>query len=347
MRSKTLVIPLLALLFLAGAYWLLSQRASPPEHRVEEQRLFPRLATQLNDIERIRVEHGGNLYDVVKTAEHWQLPDKGGYPVLFERIKPLLLDITLLEIVEAKTDKAENYARLGVQAPSKKSDNTRLSLYAGAPAPVASLIVGGVRTGLMAGARDGIYIRLSGERRAWLVAGHLDVPQQPVDWVDRRIIHLKPKRVHRLTITHPDGDTLVIEKPYQGAPDYTVRNAPEGLVAKHHAQINPLARGLAALKMDDMLVRADAGLPQAEAVTAVFETWDGLRITAYTVEWNNAMFVWFDVAGAARDAPDQPPEDAQLDNDLHDRLEGWLFRIPRARGATLRARLTELMEPAP
>ena len=349
MQSKVLIAIVAALTFLVGAYLLLGERQSPPAQSVAGQRLFAQLEQQLNDIDRIRVEHQGSVYEVVREGEQWQLADKGGYPVLFERVKPLLLAIALLEKVEPQTDKAENYARLGVQEPSADTQNTRLDLYAGNDTPVASLIVGMIRQGLIAGGRDGVYARVSGEPRAWLLAGNLELPQSQVDWVDRQIIHIKPKTVKRVTIRQADGSSLVIERAHQGSPDFAVTNIPEGSVLQDGIELNPLSMTLAGLNMEDVLVRSQAGLAEAEAVAAVFETWDGLQVTAYTVEQDDKIFAWFDVAVAALDVSDlSKVRTLQSDDEaLRSKLDGWVFEIPRSRGDQLRTRLADITAPLP
>jgi hypothetical protein len=347
MRGKLPAIILAALALLAGGWLWLGEHQSSTEDNVAGQRLFPELEQKLNDITRIRVEHNGSIYEVVKKGDQWQLPDKGGYPVLFQQVKPLLLGIALLEKVEPKTNKPENYARLGVQEPSADTENTRFGLYStDNDTPVASLIVGGIRRGLIAGGRDGIYARVSGEPRAWLLAGNLDLPQSPVDWLDQQIIQITPKAVKRVTIRQADGGSLVVERPRRGAPEFELLNMPQGAVLKDGVELNLLARGLAGLNMEDVLLRAEAGLPEAEAVAAVFETWDGLQITAYTVEQDDKIFVWFDVGVTALDVTDLSKVRTTQSNDaeLRSRLDGWVYQIPRDRGDKLRTRLEDVIE---
>lgn len=336
MQNRPLVVFVAALAIVAGAWLWLGELQSPPDDSVAGQLLFPDLEQKLNDITLIRVEHHGSVYDVVNQDGHWQLPDKGDYPVLFERVKPLLIGIALLEKVEPKTDKPKNYARLGVQAPSADSGNTRIELYTGSDT-AASLIIGRIERGLITGGRDGIYTRLSGEPRSWLVAGNLDLPQAEVDWVDRQIIHIKPKAVKRISIRQPDDSRVIVEKAYRGAPGFAVTNMPEGAQSKNPSEVNALARTLAGLKMDNVLARSESGFSETEAVAAVFETWDGLRVTAYTVEQADKIFVWFDVAGTPQ---------TKL-TELRTRLAGRVYQIPRARGDRLRVRLADLSDAVP
>lgn len=344
MRIGVLIIVAAALAVLAGSWVWLGERQGRSGDAGE--RLFPGLERKLNTIGRIRVEHAGSTYDVIKRGDQWQLPDKGGYPVLFGRVKPLLLGIAQLEQVEPQTDKPEHYARLGVGEPAADSDNWRISLYAGADTPVASLIVGRLRIGLIAGGKDGIYGRIDGQSRAWLLAGNLALPQTQVDWVDRQVIHIKPKAVKRVTIRHPDGDLLVLERPRRGAPEFIIVNLPEGTVPKEGVDLNPLARSLAGLKMEDVLVRSQAGLKEEAAVSAVFDTWDGLEVTAHTVQRDGRILVWFDVGAAALDAGDMAGvRTVATDHaDLRERLAGWVFQIPQAPGQRLRKRVEELVQ---
>ncbi len=347
MHGKTLAFLLAAAAVLAGVWLLPAGQRAQPGDSAAGQRLFPGLEDRLNDITRIRIDHHGTRYAVARKDGLWRLPDRGGYPARFEQVKPFLLGIALLEKMEPQTDRTERYTRLGVQPPSMDSDNLQISLYTAADRPLVSLIVGRVRHGLFAGDRDGIYVRVADQARAWLVAGNLALPQAPVDWVDRRIIHIKPKRVRRVTIAHPDGSRLVLEKPHPGAADFRLLDPPAGATLKAGVKLNVLARTLAGLKMDDVAVRADAELSGPARVSSVFETWDGLRVTAHSIDRAGGVWVWFDIDVSAPDAPDPSRLDAVRAEAAgwRARLDGWVYRIPRPRGDRLRARRASVLEP--
>jgi hypothetical protein len=123
---------------------------------------------------------------------------------------------------------------------------------------------------------------------------------------------------------------------------------PAGSVLQDGIKLNPLSMMLAGLNMEDVLIRSQAALAEAEAVAAVFETWDGLQVTAYTVEQDGKIFAWFDVAVAALDVTDlSKVRTLQSDDDaLRSKLTGWVFEIPRSRGGQLRTRLADIVVPA-
>jgi len=333
MQNRLPAISVIVLAIMAAAWlWLGDSQSPSPDKSITGQRLFPNLEQQLNDVNRILVEHRGSVYAVVKDGDQWQLPGKGGYPVLFERVKPLLLGIALLEIVEPKSDKPENHTRLGVQAPAAYNDSIRISLYTEADNAVASLIIGSIRGGLIAGGKDGIYVRVSGESRAWLVAGNLDLPQQQLDWVDRQIIQITPKAVNRVTVSHPDGTSLTVGKQRKSAVNFSVMNMPEGSAPKNPEQINLLPRGLTALKMEDVRARPADGPPESEAVTAMFRTWDGLEVKVTSVEQNDQIWAWFDLVKPGTSDP----------GDLQTRFAGWIYQLVPSPASRLRTRLSDL-----
>ena len=333
MQNKLPAISVIVLAIMAAAWlWLGDSQPPSADKSLTGQRLLPNLEQQLNDVNRILVEQHGSVYAVVKNGAQWQLPVKGDYPVLFERVKPLLLGIALLDIVEPKSDKPENHARLGVQAPAADSDSMRISLYTAADTPVASLIIGSIRGGLITGGKDGIYVRLSGKSRAWLVAGNLDLPQQQLDWVDRQIIQITPKKVKRVTISHPDGTSLTVGKQRKGAVNFSLMNMPAGSAPKKQEEINLLPRGLTALEMADVRARPADGPPQSEAVTATFRTWDGLEVRVTSVEQDDQLWAWFDLVKPGTSDP----------GDLQTRFAGWVFQLAPSPASRLRARLSDL-----
>lgn len=335
MQNRLPAIISILLALIAGAWlWFEASQPPTPDNSATGQRLFPTLEQQLNDVDRILIEHNGSVYEVLKNGAQWQLPDKGDYPVLFERVKPLLLGIALLDKVEPKTSKPENHARLGVQEPNTDSDNMRISLYSNGDKPVASLIIGGIRGGLIAGGKDGIYARVSGDAQAWLVAGNLDLPHKQVDWIDRQIVHIKPKAVKRVAIRHPDGTDLTLEKQYKSAVNFSVLNMPAGSEPIDPAASNLLARSLAALDLDDVRVRPPDAPSGAEGVTAVFSTWDGLAVKVTTIEQHQQIWAWFDLIESG-------PSDT---DDLQTRFSGWIYQLPPSRAAKLRARPGDLRE---
>lgn len=348
MYGKLSLIILLLLALLLGGY-LVSDAPNrvTSNGNAARERLFPGLEQQLNDITRIRITQAGESYQVVRNAGQWRLTEKSDYPVEFEPVKQLLLGLAQLEKFEPKTVKAENYARLGVEDPGPDTPNTLIELYHADKRVLVSVIVGKTRSGLIAGGRDGIYVRLSGDTRAWLAAGSLALPGNPVGWLDTGILHVKPKWVKRVTIRHPDGVGPVLEKAHKGLADFRIANLPPGAVLRQDAAINTLAQSLAGLQMEDVMRRESTRIDRAQAVVSEFETWDGVRVTVYSKEnADQKVIAWIDVRAAQVNTADLAAfKSPELDiASLQSQLADWAFVLPDARAAKLRTRLDQLIE---
>lgn len=345
-RRSLFILVLAASLFAAAAYLLLAHRQAATDTGEVAQALFPGLEEQLNSINRIRIEHRGSSYDIVRDGEQWLLPAKADYPVLFERVKQLLIGMALLEKMEAKTGKEQNYARLGVQEPAADTDNYRIEFYQSEAEPLASVIIGYIRGAMFAANRDGIYARRSGDTQSWLVAGNLQLPTKQIDWIDREIIHVAPKAVHTVSIRYPDGSVLELKKLKKGYANFIVSNRPEGSELTSQKDVNVLARGLAHLKMEDLFPRSQVKLPETDPVVTVYETWDGLRVTVYSVEEGGRILAWLEVGVAPLDVTDlvQARTTANDVAAMQARLNGWIYEIPGNNAEKLRARLEDILK---
>src|SRR5437016_3885161 len=59
---------------------------------------------------------------------------------------------------------------------------------------------------------DGLYIRRPGDAQSWLALGSVELPAETKDWLDRKIVSIAPSRIGTVTLTHPDGSTLVLKR---------------------------------------------------------------------------------------------------------------------------------------
>jgi hypothetical protein len=83
-----------------------------------------------------------------------------------------------------------------------------------------------------------------------------------------------------VTIRHPDGQTLVIDKATREEPNYTVHDVPAKREVKFASVGNPLASVLATLRLDDIAPLAERDPTSHSPIVVEYRTFDGLVVTA-------------------------------------------------------------------
>ncbi|MDH3531855.1 MAG: DUF4340 domain-containing protein, partial [Gammaproteobacteria bacterium] len=183
--------------------------------------------------------------------------------------------------------------------------------------------------------RDFRYARLPDQATSYLIDKNPTVPDSVGDWLLPDIIDISAERVRKVSILHADGDSIVIEKGARDLTDFAVLDVPEDRELSYATVGNGVAGALSQLKLDDVRARRDA----AAATTTVFETWDGLEITAAVTSDEGASWVAFAIgtvpvvpsAEATADDAAGAGEPAKVDdeaNELNERLSAWQFRLP-------------------
>ena len=95
----------------------------------------------------------------------------GGYPARQTRIEKMMGGLVTLSYFEPKTTRADLYPKIEVEDVAKDANSTRVTVKDESGAVLADVIVGKAKTGVAGLDRDGVYIRLPDEERAWLAEG--------------------------------------------------------------------------------------------------------------------------------------------------------------------------------
>src|SRR4029077_14288238 len=112
--------------------------------------------------------------------------------------------------------------------------------------------------------------------------GDLSVQADLMSWVDRTIINVAANRVQQVSIRHPDGQTLVIDKAKRDDPNFTVHDVPEKREVKYASVGNPVASALASLRFDDVATLAAKDPTTHSPIVIEYRTFDGLVVTTQT-----------------------------------------------------------------
>jgi len=373
MNAKILGI-LVALAVLAVGAVLLTQRDETEGQVVTQQHLVPGLEESINSVARLRLTRAGDelVAELARTDEGWVVVNRDNYPADLGQVRQTLLNLAGSRLVEEKTGNPEFYDRLGVSEVSEPdAGGTRLELEGLDEAPLA-LIIGDPADGL-----DGTYTRRADEARSWLASGALALSQTVTDWLDTQVMDIPTGDIQSLSIQHPDGETLRLDKTDRSQTDFTVVDIPEGRELASQDSANILGSALAGLQLDDVL--AGSELAVEESVRVRYQTFDGLVVEAEAFmqdenHYLRFLTVRYDEDLARRFAPVEADaeeneadvtvveteagtnttaaldeaaigEGRQRAETLAERVNGWVYQIPSHKHGNMTRRLAELLKP--
>ncbi|MFC7693621.1 DUF4340 domain-containing protein [Paeniroseomonas aquatica] len=148
---------------------------------------------------------------LLRQGEAWVLPDRGNYPVRPEKLREMLVGLTELRLVEARTADRAQLDRLGVDDPARPGSTAVLLRILGPQdQPIAELVVGRRRVRTQGNVPETIYVRRPAEAQAWLAEGRLAVDADPQLWVDRDIANFPQDRIRRVVVRRLGEPELVL-----------------------------------------------------------------------------------------------------------------------------------------
>lgn len=267
MRTRTLLALAMVVVASTGlAWWLLDRQAQGDE--VSDPLALPGFAARLDSIDRVQVLGAGakTLVLIEKSDGTWRMPDRDGWPANQREVGSALFRLGQAKRMEAKTADPARHARLGVEdvaAPDAKGTQLRLSAGDGESVVIT---VGNNHPSL-----GGSYVRIGDEPQAWLLDEDISPARSAADWLDRRLLDVPMARIDAIRVTPAEGRAFMLSR-------VDDRFSIDGLAPS--AMANPDAGNTTGgftdqLALDD--VAKDTGA--AAAQTAVFESFDGLRIT--------------------------------------------------------------------
>ena len=308
MSSRRFFILLVAaLVVIAGAFWLASQRHLPRDTAYGTP-VVPALSAKLDNVTGVRIVGAGNhaLVTIERRDSRYRVVERSGYPADASRMRTLLLALTGLKLHELKTADPARFAVLGVEDP-KAADAKSVQVELTGPTPPVALIVGHPST-----AGDALFVRVPSAAQAMEAGPSFTVERDPKNWLDRAMLDVAADRIREVDVTRADGPAWKALRDHPGD-EFRVPDLPKGKSLSSAAAPNPVVGALARLEADD--VKPAAGVtPPAAAHRVVYRTFDGLTVTIRG--WGDGDERWIQVeaegtpvaaaAGAAAPAATAP-----------------------------------------
>lgn len=162
----------------------------------------------LNQVEQITLSTASNATaaNAQRILQHWQLPNKSGFPVEIDALGDVLKSLQVARVSERKTSKPENFHRLGLRDISESdSEATLLTLVAGEQKL-------GLLLGNKASSGQGQYVRFAGQNQTYLIDTRIQAVTSDIDWLREDIFELSYEQVQSVTVETPDGSEFTIER---------------------------------------------------------------------------------------------------------------------------------------
>jgi hypothetical protein len=334
-QTRLLALVIAAVLAVAGG-WYFGTATQPVEQTsIDNGKLmFPDLAAKLKDAQRIEITNKGLVTTIELKNGVWGVADRGGYPVQETKLRGLLTGLTELRLAEPRTSDPAEYARLGVENPTKDTKGTAslLRVLDGSGKPIVTLIVGHRKTRTQGDVSEEVYVRRPGDAQSWLADGSVQADPDPQVWLDRNVINIAPTLITKVVSTKGggtmeltrDGDKLKVTQPAESPKleDYKVEDVDQALSNLTFQDVRPLNQ------------------PYGDkAGEAVFSTSDGLNITVTLYHLGKDSWTRFAVA-----APDRGKPEADR---LNAKLANWAFETGTWKDAALVPSLDDLKAPPP
>ncbi len=277
---------------------------------------LPALVDDLASVQRIELTRATETLALLRAPDgSWTLPDKGGFAAQEEAVMMLVRGLAELELVEAKTARADRHDKIGLVAPADGGLVARLvRALDGAGEPIAELLLG---DGFYESTFPALFVRRPGEDQTWLAKG--DVPGAPAarDWMEREVLSLDRKEVReaRIVRLEPAAPGYVTAREDGAAYDFALSKVQEGREPAAGHIVSALGRIPQSLRFEDVAPRGSVDLAGAERSLAQFETFDGLTIfldaNRLGMEADPAQPTWitlvFGLADTAGTTPAGPP----------------------------------------
>lgn len=302
--------------------------------------LFPTLTAEANKIASIRIQRGGETTTIVQGEHGWVIKERGDYPASLEKVRQVVVALAQLRRVEAKTDRPDHYASIGVENSGPGTESTEVSILDSEGKPLAELLVG--KAPASGGMTDAHFVRVPDEQRAWLAAGPIEVDPAVATWVDPTVVNLPSAAMAEVQITRPDGKKLTFVKADPDTPHFSLREMPRNHRIKQENSADSTAIVLTELQLQDLKLADQVAFPADGTTHAQFRTFDGLIVDLDLVEKDGKDWIRLTPTTKPGASPDAVAEAAAL----AERTRGYVFSVYSWKVAPLKRTLEDLTEAA-
>ncbi|MCW8926196.1 MAG: DUF4340 domain-containing protein [Xanthomonadales bacterium] len=336
-----------------------AQRGDSPQPSTEGDLLLPAIASRINAVDSVEIVTKGNrtVVRLHRVDDHWLVEEMHDYRADWPKLRSLLADLAQARVIETKTDNSSYYARLGVEDIAAEDAAGKL-VKLGIGDQSTAVVVGKSAQG-----RTGQYARLQDQAGSVLLDREFNIPDQALDWVDRKIIDINSAEVAEVEVIHPDGQRVLVTRVSADQANFELAGIPEGREIKSNWVVNSLASTLSLLEMKS--VRPAAGdIDWSTAVRMRLLTFSGMEIMAEFLKQDDDYLMRLSAAHPAAVVATNKAENAEAEestdgnveqqamadvaravDDINQRVSGWVYSIENYKFDAVVKKPEDLLKP--
>lgn len=297
--------------------------------RLDNEPALPGLRDNPDAVAALELSGGGQRFALARGEDgRWTAPDKHGYPVDGDKVRTLIVGLSDMRLIEAKTAREDRLARLQLEDPEGAEAQSRLlTLKDGDGGLLGRLVVGKGLSRQTGRVEGGTYVRRAEESQAWLASGRIEPGASLEEWLDDDVVHLPSTSILTVEMSPLEGEKVVLARAEaDGA--FALEGLPEGRELDA-SRANRLASGLAFLTFDDVQPRDQLELGVVSH-HGVYRDEEGLQVTVELVPAGEATWAIFDAAAVEVDGQDEAARQAIADKakTIEERVSPWAYKLP-------------------
>ena len=263
--NQKVVLILVIIIAVMGAIAMFVAKVDPAAN--DPAALFPGI--NIAELDQIEMKSRGNTVTLALEDSQWRVREKAGYPADTSELSELVNQLGKALLLEKKTSRPENFARLGVddieqadseapQVPDSEAsqvDGSEATQVPDSEAILVTLTVGDEQYTVLVGdtssSRRGSYIRKPGDDQVWLIDKSLVIDKESSDWVEPVIIDVEAEDVSEIMISTA-GNEMTFQRGEDG--EFSFQEMPEDRTLKYPSILNEPARALVKVRLEDVVV---------------------------------------------------------------------------------------------
>jgi hypothetical protein len=317
-----------ALVIILLAIWVSSRKVQIADTAAGTP-VMKALKAQLNDVTEVRISKGdGSRATLRKQPAGWIVGERD-YPADTTKVRKLLIDLSSLNTVEAKTSDPALYSQLGVEdvnAPT--ATGTRIEA-------VTAQQVHGIIVGKTSGAKSG-YVRAMDAKQSVLATPMVTADADPKRWLDTTLIDIPEARVQEIDVAPSGQPAYKVSREKKEQTDFTVSPLPKGRELSSATVANGYGSALMLLTLTDVKKQDDAK-PITQEPRVTFRTFDGLQLQITGRADGEHRLIMIAPTSTAKETADEAQK-------IEARVKGWMFEIPNYKYDALFRPLEEMLK---